>query len=142
MENKKHVKYLEKAENFKENLLEIIENLRYISETDGKFTYFEGTKIDKISNDNFLTQIGCSPNVSIEQQNFEEFFLRLTTIKEWFGEIEKQNAKKFIELQEFLKINLKELKVFRTGKIKIDIYIVGINTENYVIGVKTNAVET
>jgi hypothetical protein len=127
---------------FTDKLSKLCEGLIYISETDAGFTVFKGTKIEMLSNETILTQINGSPNVAFEEQNFDEFFLRLTTVKDWFGEIEKQMAKRFGELQEFLKLNLKDLKAIRIGKIQIDIYIIGIDAENNLVGVKTYAVET
>jgi hypothetical protein len=131
-----------KTDNFADNLLKMCEGLTYMSETDAEFTLFNGTKIEILSTQTMSAQIKGSPNVAFEEQNFDEFFLRLTTPKDWFGEIEKQTAKRFGELQEFLKLNLKDLKIFRVGKVRIDIYIVGINAEGNLIGLKTLAVET
>ena len=134
------------TKNFVENLAKSCKGLVYMSETDAEFTIFNGKKTDNLTKETFLTEISGSPvvavNANIEEQNFEQFFLRLTTIKDWFGEIEKQKAKRFAELQNLLKSNLKNLKVFRIGKIRFDIYIVGTNAENNIIGLKTNAVET
>jgi Nuclease A inhibitor-like protein len=127
---------------FSTKLAEICEGLIFMSETDAEFTVFKGTKIEVLSKETFLAQIKGSPIVAFEEQNFDEFFLRLTTIKDWFGETDKQNANRYGKLQEFMKANLKDLKVFRIGKIRIDIYIVGIDAESNLIGLKTNAVET
>ncbi len=131
-----------KTFDFADKIAEMCEDLIYISETDAEFTVFKGTKIEVLTKETILAQIKGSPIVAVEEQNFDEFFLRLTTIKDWFGETEKQKANRYGELQEFMKANLKDLKVFRIGKIQIDIYIVGIDLENNLIGLKTNAVET
>ncbi len=131
-----------KTFDFADKIAEMCEGLIYISETDAEFTVFKGAKIECLSKETVLAQIKCSPNVAIEEQNFDELFLRLTTIKNWFGEPEKQKANRYGELQEFMKANLKDLKVFRIGKIQVDIYIVGIDAEGNLIGLKTNAVET
>ncbi len=131
-----------KTGNFTDKLAEICKGLIYMSETDAEFTIFNGEKTKTLTKETFLSQIKSSPNVAVEEQNFDEFFLRLTTIKDWFSEVERQNAKRFGELQDLLNLNLKDLKVFRIGKIKIDIYIVGIDAENNLIGLKTYAVET
>jgi Nuclease A inhibitor-like protein len=127
---------------FSTKLAEMCEGLIYMSETDAEFIVFKGTKIEVLSKETILAQIKGSPNVAFEEQNPDEFFLRLTTIKDWFGETEKQKAKRYGKLQEFMKANLKELKIFRIGKIQVDIYIVGIDAESNLSGLKTNAVET
>jgi hypothetical protein len=127
---------------FAKELGKMCEGLMYISETDAEFTVFVGSKNNHLTKETILSETNSSPNVAIEEQMFDEFFLRLTTVKDWFGAIEKKYAERFSELQKTLKSNLKDLKVFRLGKIKIDIYIVGIDSENNLIGLKTNAVET
>ncbi len=38
--------------------------------------------------------------------------------------------------------NLRNLKVFKVGKIQLDIYVVGLDAENRLLGIKTKAVET
>jgi Nuclease A inhibitor-like protein len=138
----KKIDKLEINEIFIDKISQICEGLMYLSETDAEFTAFNCNKVENTSKETFLSQINGSPNVAFEEQSFDEFFLRLTTVKDWFGSAEKLQAKRFGELQEFLKLNLKDLKVFRIGKIQIDIYIVGIDAENNLIGLKTNAVET
>ncbi len=44
--------------------------------------------------------------------------------------------------EELLENNLKGLKVFKIGKIQLDVYVVGIDAEGKLTGIKTNAVET
>ena len=51
-------------------------------------------------------------------------------------------AKRFLELQKLLEENLRELKVFRIGRIQLDIFVVGIDKSGSLIGVSTKAVET
>jgi hypothetical protein len=41
-----------------------------------------------------------------------------------------------------LKENLRDLKVYRIGRIEIDIYVIGIDSQNNLMGIKTKAVET
>ncbi len=138
----KKIDKLEINEIFIDKISRICEGLMYLSETDAEFTVFNANKVESTSKETFLSQTNGSPNVAFEEQSFDEFFLRLTTVKDWFGSAEKLQAKRFAELQELFKLNLKDLRIFRLGKIQIDIYIVGIDAENNLIGLKTNAVET
>jgi hypothetical protein len=45
-------------------------------------------------------------------------------------------------LRQFLEQNLTDLKVFRIGRIRLDVYVVGLDSEGNLAGVKTVAVET
>ncbi len=126
----------------KDKLSELCKKLVYISETDAEIEVFIGKKASAITTEEILIQTKSSPNVSVEEIKFEEFFLRLTKTQDWFGTEQKNNVAKFKELEKYLIENLINKKVFRIGKIKIDIYVVGLDAENNLSGIKTKAVET
>lgn len=118
------------------------EGLYYISETDAEILPFTGAKTGAVTAENLLNQIGGKPDAPVEERDFETFFARLTKIQDWFGEEEKRAAEKFARLKETLERNLKDLKVFRIGRIEIDIYVVGLDSESRLAGIRTKAVET
>jgi hypothetical protein len=89
-----------------------------------------------------MQQVGKPAGTPAEVRDFHEFFERLTRDRDWFGDAERARAKKFLELQKLLEENLVDLKVFRFGRIRIDIYIVGLDTDGNLSGVSTFAVET
>ena len=62
--------------------------------------------------------------------------------QDWYGAEEKHNAERFARLQNLLEENLRDLKVFKIGRIEIDVYVVGLDQNNELIGIKTKAVET
>ena len=116
--------------------------LYYISETDAEIFPFIGSKGDSVTKENLLTQIGKPANAQVEERDFAEIFARLTKIEDWFGDDEKANAAKFAALKDLLEKNLKDLKVFKVGKIQIDIYFVGLDVTGNIAGIQTKAVET
>ena len=118
------------------------DGLIYISETDSAVQPFFGQPTDTVNGEIILQQAGLSAEASIEERSYDEFFARLTTIKDWYGEAETAKAKKFLELKTLLEENLSGLKVFRTGTIRLDIFAVGIDKDRNLIGVTTKAVET
>ncbi len=118
------------------------EGLIYISETDAPVLTFAGQPTDAVNADVILQYSGMTAEEPVEEREFAEFFDRLTTIRDWYGEAEKARAQKFLELRKLLKENLSELKVFRIGRIRLDIFVVGINTDGCLVGVSTKAVET
>ncbi len=133
---------LPKMNLFAEKIKELSAGLFYISETDAEILPFEGTQAEKVTRENILIQTNNLSDAPVEERDFAEIFARLTTIQEWFGEEEKAIAEKFSALQTFLQENLRDIKVFKIGKIQIDIYFVGLDSENYLKGIKTKAVET
>lgn len=120
----------------------IVKDLYYTSETDAKILPFKGTQAEEVSSAELLKQIGKDADTPVEKRDFNEFFQRLTTVQDWFGEEEKVSAAKFIQLKELLQDNLRDLTVFKVGSVQIDIYIVGLPSENILAGIQTKAVET
>jgi len=111
--------------------------LTYISETDGEV---EPVFVDSSEAENFLDSIGKDEKG--ETLDPSAFFYRLTTKKEWFGQKEDERARKFALLEEILQANLRDLKVIRVGRIRIDIYVVGFDIDGNLAGIKIKAVET
>ena len=137
---KNKIKIYGEDETFIERIGKIVEDLYYISETDAEIKPFEGGKAETVSAEEILKQTESVQPV--EERDFEELFTRLTKMQEWFGDYETKAANKFSELKELLENNLRDIKVFKIGRIEIDIYIVGLDADNNLKGVRTKAVET
>ena len=120
----------------------LCDGLFYISETDAVIVPFTGEKTEAVNGGVVLRQTGTAGDTPVEEVDFDVFFDRLTRIQDWFGERETKRAKKFGELKKLLAENLSELKVFKVGRIRLDIYVVGLDRDGRLAGVKTKAVET
>lgn len=119
-----------------------VASLYYMSETDAEVLPFVGKQAKVVTADEIRNQTKAAPDAPVEEKDFEEFFNRLTTMQDWFGDEEKATAQKFTDLKNLLEANLKDLKVFKIGKIQIDIYVVGLDAKNNLTGIQTKAVET
>ncbi|CAN5662563.1 nuclease A inhibitor family protein [soil metagenome] len=140
MRKKKVRQDLPEEKSFIEQIVETVKDVYYISETDSELFPFVGERAEDVSAEIILKQLGR--NDPVEERNFEDLFKRLTEIQEWFGDEETRTANRFSELKEILMKNLRSLKVFKIGRIEIDIYIVGLDADNILKGVWTKAVET
>lgn len=127
---------------FSEGVKRLAGGLFYISETDAEIVPFEGVETEAVTTDEILRQTGQLPETPIEERNFEEIFLRFTKIQDWFGEEETETAGKFLELKNFLEQNLRDLKVFKIGRIQLKVYFVGLDSQGVLKGIQTEAVET
>lgn len=127
---------------FVEKVAELSEGLYYISETDAEIEPFDGTKAAAVTIEELLRQTNSAPDAPVEEREFAETFARFTKIEDWFDDEAKSVAAKFSALQNFLEETLKYLKVFKIGKIQIDVYFVGLDAESNLKGIKTKAVET
>jgi Nuclease A inhibitor-like protein len=142
MSKEKKIRVVTGGANLSGQIEKIARGLYYISETDAEISPFRGTKAVGVTKEILLSQTGNAPDAPVEERNFEDFFKRLTKIEDWFGDEENKSAAKFRKLKELLERNLKDLKVFKVGRIEIDIYVVGLDKEGNLAGIKTKAVET
>lgn len=133
---------LPESGNLLPKLTSICENLFYMSETDAEITPFFGEKAEAVTPEIVLKQTGNLLETPFEIREIGEFFKRLTDIKDWFGDEEKATAQKFKDLQEVLTNQLKDAKIIKIGKIQVDIFMIGLDAESRLVGVKTKAVET
>src|ERR1035437_61394 len=115
------------------------EGLDYISETDSPVTVFLGQHAVEVTRDIVLRQTSNSPDTQVEERSFDDFFHRLTTVYEGYGEREKESASKFLRLKRLLEENLRELKVFKLGGIQLNIYVVGLSEDGRLVGVTMKA---
>ncbi len=116
--------------------------LYYVSETEALILPFIGQHAQSVSREVILAQTKNAPDSPVEERTFTEFFVRLIEIQDWFGEEETKTAEKYLVLKNFLEKNLRDLKVYKIGKVQIDIYVIGLDAQNRLTGIKTKAVET
>lgn len=138
-ERKKNKK-IDKPETLAERIKRASKELFYISETDAEIIPFVGEEADAVNAETILKQ--TKSDAPIEERDFEDFFKRLTELQDWFGDEETKNANKFAKLKDILQKNLRDIKVFKVGRIEIDVYVVGLDAQNILTGIQTKAVET
>ena len=115
---------------------DLIKSLVYTSETDASFEVFVEPEAGEFNRD--LEK----ENRQIEDISCDKFFARFIKTQDWPGDNEKEMVRKFSILKEFLDSNLTDLRVFRVGRVQIDIYITGLDQDGKMVGVKTRAIET
>ncbi len=135
-------KFYGPEDKFSAQVKKLADGLFYISETDAEIIPFEGGKANEVTKEEILQQTGQHSGTDVEERNFEEIFSRFTQDQDWFGEEEKETARKFLRLKNFLEQNLKDLKVFKVGRIQLKVYFVGLDSEGRLKGIQTEAVET
>lgn len=129
-------------EELKRSISEASAGLIYISETDAEITAFEGGPAAAVTAADLLAQTGHTGDAPVEERGFEEIFARLTRVYEGADEEHITKAGRFAALKALMEQNLRELKVFKVGKINVDVYMVGLDAEGNLSGVQTKAVET
>ena len=89
-----------------------------------------------------LRLTGHPDGTLIERVDVDGFFKNVVADEDWHGEAEKEQTRKFQVLVRILKDTLRDLRVYRAGKIKIDVYIAGRAASGEWAGLKTKLIET
>lgn len=116
--------------------------ISYISETDSLVEYFAANPMKEFDLKFFLQAIGRPDEKYCEEVDASAFFERLTKTKSWQSEEEKNNVRRFARLQKVLFENLKDIRVYKIGRIKVDVFVAGVGPDGLICGVKMKAVET
>lgn len=126
---------------FQRELKAVCRSLTYISETDADVIPFAAEKPATRSLESYLAALDITSK-EIEERDFDDFFVRLTSEKDWHGRREKKRSKQWSELRDVLEKNLEDIRVIRVGNIHLDVYIAGVDASGRLAGVKTKAIET
>ncbi|MGD1699307.1 nuclease A inhibitor family protein [Dapis sp. BLCC M229] len=127
-----------------ELLHETAKGLLWMSESDyplEALTWQFGQKI-LLDNEVVLKITKHSLDTPIKVIEFDSFFQGVVTHKDWHNSEEADTVKRYQEIVRLMKQYLSDLKVYKVGKIEIDVYIVGkTNTGDYA-GLATISIET
>jgi hypothetical protein len=131
-----------------DKLSDAVKDLYYISETDAPFEPFvwhAETGAEGFSSVNAADVLHFAeklPETPIQEQTLADFFRFPATEQDWHTDEDKKTVRRFQKLQKLLETNLKDPKVFKLGEVELDVYIVGVDADGNLAGVKTQAVET
>ncbi len=123
-------------------LQNLTDGLLWLSEADYPFEVFVWDDLTTITPEQLCEKTGHSPNTPIKTMGIDEFFCNCITPQNWHNEEEAAEVKRYQELLETLKQNLKDIQVYRLGKVEVDIYIIGVTASGHLLGLSTKAVET
>src|ERR1039457_2415065 len=105
-------------------LSEASNGLLYQTELDYPFEVFfhDNTKDTVINKENILKLMKGSSDDLIKDFDFDFLFATPTLEQDWHTAEDKKRVVRFRNLVSAIKDNLREIKVFRKGKIYIDVY--------------------
>jgi hypothetical protein len=129
----------------REELERASSGLVYSSESDRPFEFFSQRypgKSGAPSAADFARLIEAPSEELVEVRSLEKFFARHTTTSDPYdGEAQKIRPR-YEELVRVISRNLRDVKVYRVGKIEVSCYIAGLDADGNLAGLKTVAVET
>jgi hypothetical protein len=126
-----------------ETLIQAAKDLLFSSETDAPFVPFfwpsEGSAA--LTPETLAPFTNIKADTPIKGVKLDIFFHSATTEEEWHNEEDRAQVQRFQNLVRTIKATLDNVKVFRVGETKIDVYIVG-QVEGGYAGLQTQVVET
>jgi hypothetical protein len=124
-------------------LKEASNGLLYQSESDEPFTPFMWKKAEgALTPDVVLKRARKGTGTPVQVVSLQDFFKNLTADQDWYGDEEKATTERYRNLQKGIEQNLKDPKVFKVGKTKVTLFLVGQTDSGDWVGLKTTAVET
>lgn len=111
--------------------------LNYVSETDAEII---PVLADRSSTNEYVQEQGQSQ--PIETGSAAEFFERLTKDRVWHSDAEKRNVRRFRKLEKLLSSNVEGLAMFRAGRVRVEIFVLGYDADGNIAGIRTRSVET
>lgn len=129
-----------------QHVLEVLrqasEGLLFRSETDAPIEPFFWPDAAPVAPSAELVASHAKAEVkAVKTRSLTTFFRPTITEQEWHNAQEKAEVKRFQILRETVKSSLKAAKVFRVGKVEVEVYVVGQVMDGYA-GFKTRVVET
>ena len=126
----------------RERLRQATRDLVFLSESDAPIRPFYAGQVDTVDVETISRVTKTPPGTEIEVADFEEFFQRLTEVRDWYTLKQKADTVRFEALERLMVAELRELAVYRIGKIRIRIFVVGLDRYGGLAGIATDAVET
>ncbi|MEO6489532.1 MAG: nuclease A inhibitor family protein [Ferruginibacter sp.] len=126
-------------QSIKSSLLKLIDELSYVTESEYPFELTDwGTKSLEDLRDIFNSL--PTPSKAIVWQDFFEHHVRILKMNN--DELSEKAAERYKQLQAFLYKNAESVTVWRSGKVRVAIYIVVTTSAGQVFVLRTTAVET
>jgi tRNA A37 N6-isopentenylltransferase MiaA len=120
-------------------------DLLYSSESDRPFEFFSlaypGRRSSPAAED-FARLVGADETVRVEERSLTDFFARHSATSDPYDSEAQKLRPRYEALMRLLTTRLRDVKVYRLGKIEVECYVLGLDGNDNLAGLKTVAVET
>jgi hypothetical protein len=121
------------------------DGLVYTSESDRPFEWFElagGAGGWPYGADEFARRVGAAAGAPVEERTLDRFFQPHIESTDPYDTRSQEIRPRYEALKRLLASELREVRVFRVGRIEIACYVVGDDGHGNLAGLRTVAVET
>ena len=120
-------------------------DLLYSSESDRPFEFFSLAYPGRRSSppaEDFARLVGAAENERVEERSLTDFFARHSATSDPYDSEAQKLRPRYEALMRVLTTRLRDVKVYRLGKIEVECYVLGLDGHDNLAGLKTVAVET
>ena len=118
-------------------------DLVYSSESDRAFEWFELAGAEwPLAAEEFARAVGAAPGAPAEERELDAFFKRHIETSDPYDTRAQEIRPRYEALRELLRRSLRDLRVYRVGRVEVACYVVGRAEPGGIVGVRTVAVET
>ena len=121
-------------------LRKAVRGLLFMSEIDAPFKVVKLKEMP--SKRTIASQLGLPDDSHVEEISPTKFFADLTKHEKWHAEDDKAVIKRYQDLLAVLREHLTGLKVYKVGRVRVKIEIVGKTPADEIVGLETDALET
>jgi hypothetical protein len=121
------------------NLEQAASGLLMMSESDYPFEYFATDDI-QINEELLLKLAGKPQGTLVEKTTVEQLFRNMADPNS--PSVKPETSARFREFMESLKNELTDITVYRVGEVQVHVFIIGINIQGTVSGMRTLLIET
>lgn len=123
-------------------LEKLSDNLLWMSESDYPFQVFLWENTEIIIPEQIKKITNSAEQAAIEIISVNDFFEPALKLRSYQNAGDRTKIRKYQNLVNFLKTNLKDIKVYRIGSIEIDVYIIGKTESGNLAVLATKVIET
>ena len=123
-------------------LSQACDGLVWQSESDYPWQIVDWQNENEVNRQILLQHYEYHPQIRVLTKTLDSFFQNAIAEQEWHDEIEQAEVKRYRNLYNWLKNNLKDIQVFLVGEVEVDVYVLGRTDRNKIIGLSTKMIQT
>lgn len=118
--------------------------LMYFSEKDAPFRAiaWEDAPAGRLSKAKIRELTGHDEDDPVEETTLSDCFRGHVVVQKWHASDDKAAVKRYKELVQTIEEHLTDVRVYKVGKAKLDVYIMGKTEDGSWAGLKTQSLET
>ncbi len=116
--------------------------LLFMSETDAPFTPVQWPGDVELTPEDVCRLTGHDATTPVETMRLEDFFHAAAAETDWKNTEQLATARRYQALVQWLQTNLANVRVYRVGRISMDVYVIGRSAHGSWLGLSTRVVET